>query len=852
MQAGDTISRYRILGPLGKGGMGIVYQAEDTRLHRRVALKFLPPDALTERDRQRFLNEARAAAQVRHPNICPIYDIEEADGQVFIAMAYLEGETLSRRLANGPLPIALAVNIALQIAGALQRAHELGIVHRDIKSSNIIIGPDGHVSILDFGLALYAGAARVTAIGSAVGTLAYMSPEQASGLPADHRSDIWAMGVVLFELLSGSLPFDGEGRAAMLHHILHSDPPDLGVLRPEIPPECKAAVEKALAKSPEARWQSARDMAQALTTGSASTATMVVPSQAAAPLKPRFGRRPVIAAAAAVIAGLVAAYPVWYWTRSRATPAASQVAILPFEVIGPSDVARPTSDGLIEILTAALYELDKSQGKLVAVPNTEIRRRNVASAEEARRVFGVNLAITGSVQPLGDILQFTLNLVDASKLRQIRATTFAFDPRNPVNSRDTAVERFAKLVDLEITPAGRRALTAGDASSPDAYVSYLHGRGLLARFDQAGNVDGAIDSFKQAIQQDPRYALAYAGLGEAYWRRGRAAGDSEMTRMAVENAERAVRLDGRIPVVHTVLGSIYGTIGRENDSIRELKRALDLDPGNSEALRELARVYNVLGRFQEAEASYLQAAKIRPTDWNARMLLGLFYYQQERYEDAVAEFTRAKSLTPDNDIVYRNLGATYLQQGLYSEAIEALRQSLRLKSAAPTYATLGAAYYYQQRFKKATDAAETAISLQSDRYNLWGNLGIYYKWVPGSGTKSEQALRRAVELGGKLLTVTPNDYNARANMAEYHARLGDKAAAMAEIDRIPKSAHGAAASRLALAYELTGRRADAIEMIRANVKNPASLNQVKDDPDLRGLWLDPRFQHSIAFLRGRR
>ena len=307
MNPGDTISRYRIIGPLGKGGMGVVYQAEDTRLNRPVALKFLPADSLTPQDRFRFLNEARAAAAARHPNICPIYDVEDVDGTVFIVMAYLEGETLHKRLRRGPFEIAEAVDIATQIAGGLECAHQLGIVHRDIKSANVIVGAGGHASILDFGLALVSGETRLTTDGQTVGTAFYMSPEQAQGHAVDRRTDLWSLGVVLFEMLTATLPFRRDNASAALHAILHDEIPDIAALRPGVPHEVIRVVRKALARNPGERYQTAAEMARDLkriqSTSNASQADLV-DTQAAPVVRARSRRMVLGGVAAAMILGI--------------------------------------------------------------------------------------------------------------------------------------------------------------------------------------------------------------------------------------------------------------------------------------------------------------------------------------------------------------------------------------------------------------------------------------------------------------------------------------------------------------------------------------------------------------------
>ena len=856
MNPGDLISRYRVVGLLGKGGMGVVYRAEDTRLRRPVALKFLPRDSLTERAKCRFLNEARAAALARHPNICPIYDIEEADGELFIVMAYLEGETLHHKLARGPLEVAQAVEIALQISSGLACAHGLGIVHRDIKSANIMVDHSGHVSIMDFGLALSSDALRVTGEGTSVGTPVYMSPEQARGQEVDGRSDLWSLGVVLFEMLTGTLPFHREHRAALIHAIITDPAPEISSLRPGAPPGLQTIVAKALAKDPAARWQSAAEMAaefKRLQGGSGAltepeptaTQTMIMPAEK--PAARKWARIAAIAAGLLIVAS--GGWGLYRFAAGRRSapptstiPAMKQVAVLPFQAIGGADGTRTVADGLVEVLTAALSDVERFQRTLTAVPSSEVRRRGITTAEEARRFFGVNLAIVGSAQPAGDRVEFTVNLVDAVSVRQIASRTFLYDPKNPLVSRDQAITQVVRMMNLDVPAAAHSAISAGDTAAPNAYSAYIEGRGLLARYDVPGNVDRAIESFTKATQQDAKYALAYAGLGEAYWRKARATGEKQWATLANQNAEYAVQLDGKLAIAHSVLGSVYVDAGRQEDAIREFQRAMELAPANAEAPRQLAEVYKTLGRFEDAEALYIRSTKSRPTDWYGHLLLGLFYYERERYPEAEAELNQAKSLTPDNDLVRLDLGTVYRMHGRYREAVEEYQQALRIRTSAATYAALGGVLFYEHRFPEAASAVEAAIDLDSSDYRYWGNLGIYYRWTPGSEAKAPAALRKAMELAAKLAETKKSDYNIRASLAEYRARLGDATGALAEIQRIPVPARASLTTRLAIVYELTGHRDKAIAVVRSNLKSPASLNQIRDDPDLAALWREAKLQ----------
>lgn len=869
MNIGDTISRYRILGQLGKGGMGVVYRAEDTRLNRTVALKFLPGDSLTEMDRMRFLNEARAAAIVHHPNICPVYDIEEEGGNSFIAMACLDGETLSRRIAHGALAVRDALRIAIQVASGLECAHESGVVHRDIKSGNVMVGPDGHVSIMDFGLALLPGATRLTNAGSVLGTPSYMSPEQAQGHVVDRRCDLWSLGVVLYEMLAGSLPFRRDHSTAVIHAIVFDQPPSLATVRPDLPEDLVRAVDKALAKRPEDRWQTAREFAAELRriddspgaerlrylNDSQSTETVVMLPGSAPSVhmasKPGHRRVPAIAALLVIVLGAAGGGAAWYM-KSRGpngvatAQAEQQVAVLPFTIIGEAETTRTVSDGLVEILTSALSDVERFQGKVVAVPSSEIRRRKIGSAEEARRVYGVNLAITGSAIPSGNAVQFTLSLVDTAKLRQLGSKAFLYDPANPIVARDKAVNVMAQLLNVQLEPATATAIRAGDSGTPGAYSAYLEARGLLARFDLAGNTDKAIAAFQKAIADDPKYALAYSGLGEAYYRKALATGDKQWSVLAVRNAEHAAELDGSLGLTHVTLGFVYGSAGREAEAVTELQKAMRLSPSNADAPRELARIYTNLGRFAEAEALYIQAANARPTDWYGHFLLGVYYFQRDQFDPAEREIRKASDLAPGNDLILRSLAGVYTTEGKYDDSVELLKKSLTLKENASAWVSLGLAYYYQHKFPEAVAATEAGLQIDSSQYRWWGNLGAFCKWAPGNEKKGQEALRHAVEMGRRMLAATPTDYSLRANLAEYEARLGNSGRAIEEMNLIPAAVRPRFGSRLAVAWELTGHRKEAVNLIRASMTTVVSLNQIRDDPDLAGVWNDPAMR---AFVR---
>lgn len=871
MTAGDSISHYRILAEIGKGGMGVVYKAEDTRLHRTVALKFLTPDqqAVLGEDveqKQRFLREARIAARLSHPNICPIHEVDEVDGTLFFAMAYIEGQTLGQMIKSTiQLPESQILDLAIQIANGLEEARRQNVVHRDIKSSNIIVTPQGHVYILDFGLALAEGTSRLTVSGQVYGTPGYMSPEQARGQEIDHRSDVWALGVVLYEMLTGRRPFGSASHLQTLYAIVNEDPAPIEQLRPDLPAAYSQIVNKALAKNPELRWQTAGELAEALrqvreTGRQASRPSPTYNEGEEATTTLRVGnnggtsrRRTWLAwgSAAALVVSLLGGLVYWRSTAASRTTREKHVAVLPFDVIGNDANLRATTDGLVETLTSRLTGMEELPWKIQVVPASEIRARKITSAEDARRLYGANLVIAGSAQPADNSsVQLIMNLIDTETMRQTGSRTLQLNLGNPIAIRDAAFGSLIRLLEVQLTPGKNMSLDGsasgpGETANPDAYGDYLRGRGYLARFDVAGNIEGAIQSMESALRRDPNYTLARVSLAEAYWRKALQSSDKQWAARAIAEAEKAVQMTPDLAAARSRLGDIYSQNGRPDDAIRELQAALRIDPGHVEAHRALAMLYENMGRVSEAEAAYVEVTQRRPSDWLAFVYLGVFYWNQNRYDQAEAAFERAKTLTPDNEIVYRNLAGMRLRQGRYADAQKEVQRALQLTPSARGYSLLGLAYYYNRRYVEAAKALESSVSIDPAYYIGWGNLGSAYRQIPGSKEKADAAFRKAIELGQKRLEVTPTNYSVRANLTEYWAKLGNISEALAEMARIPPQRQGEFWGRLALAYELCGKRAEAVRFVQQALASEAMPQEVKDDPELTGLLVDPALRGVI-------
>ena len=462
---GQTISHYRILEKLGEGGMGVVYKAEDTKLLRSVALKFLTPDMTRDQDaKNRFIQEARAASALDHPNIAVVHEINEThDGHSFICMAYYEGETLKDKLASGPLGIEEAVHIAVQIANGLQRAHESGIVHRDIKPGNIMITPRGEVKIVDFGLAKLAAQSRPTRTGPTAGTAAYMSPEQVLGSEADSRSDLFSLGVLLYEAATGKRPFVGEHEPALFYSIANADPAPPSTVRTDMPQELERIILRLLEKDPTKRYQSAAevraDLKQFL--GEAPTPRPVI--QVLAVLRGRFSLPIVIGSAVLIVAAvLFASGALQKWFGGPALPEQKHIVVLPFTNIGGDSSRQAFCDGLVEMITSKLAQLRAPRRAAMWVVATS-ETRKITSAEEAHQRFGATLAVTGTVQHEENQTRVTLNLLDAKTRLLLGSSIIDSRAETVFELQDRVVTEVAKLVEIEFRPEELRGLIAGRA-----------------------------------------------------------------------------------------------------------------------------------------------------------------------------------------------------------------------------------------------------------------------------------------------------------------------------------------------------------------------------------------------------
>ncbi len=840
--------------------MGEVYRAEDTKLKRLVALKRLAPHLRADSSyRRRFLEEAEHASGFSDSHIAAVYDVLEEQGEIFLVLEYVEGETLRQRLRR-PMSLDEFFGIATQCAEALAAAHDHSIVHCDIKPENIMLTSAGQVKILDFGVAKHLPrsdqSSTVDRAGTMAGTPAYMSPEVLLEKVPDGRADVFSLGVVFYEALTGHHPFLSGSFVATTDRIRNETPAPIRIFNRGVPDGLEAIVREAMAKEPGRRYAGARELLEDLRRVQAG----LTPSKLS-PVLPRLTqsrarrRRGWTAANVAVIAVLlvIVVYrqpELRRWLRLRTSSAPVQLAVLPFAPTGDDPGARAFCDGLTETLAAKLTQLSGSY-PLQVVPTSEIRAESITSVEQARKDFGVTLVLEGSLHSSGSQVRVTYSLVDAKTRRQLHAETVDANAGDAFAVEDRVVDGVVRMLGLEIEGNERVALAAHGTGDPSAYDQYLRGRGYLLDYHKHENIDSAISAFNRALTLDPKYAQAYAALGEAY-RLGylEGQGGSDWMQKARFACDQAVADAPNLADGYACLGGVYRGTGEYEKAVAQFQKATALDPTNDDAFRGLADAYQKLNRPAEAEATYRQAIRLRPQYWAGYSWLGVFYWLQGRYDDAAKMFREVISLSPDNFRGYYDLGAIYYLQARYQEAIVVLEKSIALRPTVEAYNNLGGSYFSMRKFEQAARSFEEGLKLEKTKWLSWGNLGDAYYWAPGKRQQAGDAYKEAIRLADGELRVNPRDGRVLAYRATYLAMIDRKEDALASLQKALSLSPSETdvQFRGALVYNHFGDTEKTLQLLRQALASGTSADWVRDTPDFDHLRTEPRFQ---AILRSR-
>ena len=768
----QTLGHYRVIEKIGEGGMGAVFRAHDERLSREVAIKVLLPGALSDGDvHRRLRKEAIALARLNHPNIATIYDFDTQMGLDFMVMEFIAGPTLEKKIAEGPLSENETLHISRQIISGLRAAHELGIVHRDLKPSNIVVGAKEHIKILDFGLSKVSSGTNLASTASfedlehVAGTLPYIAPEILQGKVCDARTDIWSYGVLLYEICSGQRPFKGKTIFELTSAIVGSDP---AKLPSHLSPAFQSLISRCLLKDPQRRYQNAGEVEAALeslNTSSQSRTRSTLPLQ-------------LVVLAVLLLATLTFFLVRKHLSGRQSLPAEKQLAILPLAAVSENPDTTALGEGLNETLTTKLTSLTRTNN-LQIIPASEIRSRGVKTLRDANEEFGVNLGLELAVRRSGDVVRVNYSLVDAKTHRQLRGDTITAPASNPFELEDKVSDSIVSALELELTP---RTHNEHGTSQAAAFSDYLRGRGNLQDYERPEKIDKAIIDFNDAIDADPRYALAYAGLGEAYWKKYEFTHDHSYVDRATKSCNSAVDLEATIAEGYVCLGTVFRGTGQYALASAAFAQGTNIDPTNDDAVVGAASVFQALGKSDKAEETYRRAITMRPQYARNYNLLGVFFVGQGQYKKAAEMFSKVITISPDSFRGYSNLGGVQIYQGSYQGAVSTLEKSISIRKTGGALSNLGTAYFHLREFDKAAETFREAVELDQNNYALWGNLADAY-YYGSNRPEATTNYRKAEELAIREMEVNPQDASVLADLGNYRSMVGDKAGALNYINR---------------------------------------------------------------------
>ena len=722
---GSTFAeKYKIIAEIGRGGMGVVYKAEDQKLKRYVAIKLLPSDlANVEEAKERFIQEAQAAAALSHPNICTIHEVEESEEKTYIAMEYIEGHSLRERTVKNPLSTEEALDVAIQVAQGLAEAHKKGITHRDIKSANIMLDEKRQAKIMDFGLAKVAGGALITKEGMTMGTIAYMSPEQARGEEVDHRTDIWSLGVVLYEIMSSQLPFKGEQDQSVVYSILNEKPKPITDMRSEIPMSIEQVVAKALEKNPDERYQHIDELLDDLI----SISEGIEPERVKARLrKAKLLRRKKMIFYAGIAGFLILMTVIALSLFTGRGEAIDSIAVLPFENADPD--TEYLSDGITVSLIDKLSQLP-SLKRVIARGSVFLYKGKEIDPQVVGQEFDVDAVLMSQMSQRGDELFISVQLMNVKDNRHIWGENYRRNISEIFAIQEEISDSITDSLRLSLTQEEKALLAKRYTESTEAYELYSKGLYFLHKFEHKKS----LEYFHQAIEKDPTYALAYACIGWNYNAQGFLGylSPKEAFPRAKEAAEKALRMDDTLGLAHAVLGTTNFMYDWDWEAAeRENKRAIELNPNNAVTHYGYAFYLGGMGRFDEALAEYKRAIELDPLSLTISMSLGAIFSFMRQSDRAIEQYKKVLEMDPNYILAHQFLALVYADSGMYDEAFAEAKKVLDLWGPNnETLSTLGIIYLMSGKKDKAKEILDELLGLEKQKYVQPSYFAIFYGYL---------------------------------------------------------------------------------------------------------------------------
>lgn len=849
---GTRINQYQILDTVGMGGMGVVYKGRDVELHRIVALKFLPPTLGADHDaRVRFYTEARAASKLDHQNVCTIHEIGSTEeGQIYIVMAYYEGETLLDKMEKENLSEEESIDYIRQIALGLQGAHQLNIIHRDIKPGNVMVTAQGVVKILDFGLAKIADQ-KLTKTGMTMGTVAYMSPELIRGGTPVPASDIWSLGVLLYEMITGLRPFRAMRYEGVMYSIINSEPEYDNELPAELPQYVKGIISTCLQKDPALRYNSAEQLILDIEERSAAPVSRL---QKVLDNKPFFKRRKLVGVGVG-IALLACLLLLRVFSDKKAIDQESghRVAILPFSTIPEgNEEAQVLAEGLMYSLANTMVYLDSPENPVNVIPVSSVRQYGIRDVQEARKILDADIVVEGVLSKTERGVNLSLNLIEAKNIQVLGGDTRQIEIDEGFNPlaiafQEEIMHRFAEILDIPLNSQKQEVIKEQLPQNSGAYAVYLQGLGYLQRFDKPGYIDYAIQLFEETLKLDPLYAPAHAGICEALWEKYLYTADLKYVDQALASCDRSVDLGKDLAPVLISLGNIYLSTGEYSRAEKTLRSALELEPFNPEAYRWLGVLFFSQIKLDSARANFQRAISLRQNNWLYYYELGILLNEHGLHEEAAKQQNIAMKLAPDNYLPVYQLGVIQRSIGNIAEAEAFLMKALEMNPEVVfVRRSLGILYYREQRYEEVNDILGLEVQ-SSDLMSLIFLADANY-WL-GYRARAESIWQTITDRAESVLEIDPYNRVARIVMIDALSSVGltDQALTALASFSDEEMSYPWVSYFLSRIYERSGERDLAFSSIERALQQHFDVYMFENDP-----WLtDLRNDRSYAVLTER-
>jgi serine/threonine-protein kinase len=861
----DFGPRYRIEALLGQGGMGRVYKAYDKELNRTVAIKVVRQGVMGEADAlNRFKQELVLASKISHKNILRIHDLGEVDGMKFITMAYVEGQDLHQIIkANPKLPLERVLKYATQLAGALAAAHAEDVVHRDLKPQNVLLDKNDQIYISDFGLAksFAEGAVGLTQTGAFLGTPRYMSPEQVEGKATDGRSDLYAYGLILYEMVTGDVPFTGESTLKVMYQRIQEKPKNPKLVNPSLPNWLVRIIMRCLEKDPADRYQNAYEILGDLQGSQSGSGASRGVSRSGSTVQiqiPEFANRRwvlITGGVVIVLLGTLAIPKVRHLifggsgkgsgsTISGVPPLSSGrfVAVLPLQILGDPTQLGYIAQGIEESLSAKLFELKDVR---VAPSDAAHKADQKQPLSKIASALGSNMLVQGILQGAGDKIRVTMHLEDVVNGKRLWIKEFNGIPADLLTMEDQIYNQLIAALKVNLSNDEQANAKIRPTENVAAYDLYLRGRNSLRSHDTK-SVQAALDYFNQALKSDAKFGLAYTGIADASLRMNRIKKDSFWTQKALAAAQQAEQLNDNLPEVHFVLGSVYSETGKYSEAIAELNRAISLAPSSDDGYRRLGGVYLKSGNGAQAIQAFQKAIQLNQYYWLNQNRLGNAYFQLGDYPKALQAFQQIIVLEPDLEEGYENVGNVYFQQGKYQEGIPFMEKALQRQPYFSTYSNLGTAYFFLKQYSKAIEMFEKAAALNPNDTMMAVNLADAYSGA-GQEDKARTAYKNAISLGFKELETNPQNAEVIAQIAISYAKTGD----FKQADSFIRKARTLDKNNVNYIYDdaqinaLAGRSSQALKALQEAFEKHYPVAFAESDPELHNIQNDPGFSSLV-------